>query len=230
MELWLDTCHLETIKAANRYGIIQGITTNPTILAKSPFDPEKTIQALLDIQDGPVAVQVNADEESSIISEAMQFQEVSDRIIVKVPVTQEGLAAIHRLSEEGIPTMATAIFHPNQALLAALAGANYAAPYLGRMFDEGIDGWSALQSMLNIYKQYSFSTKIIVAAIKSTEHITLCTEMGVQAMTVKRECFSELMTEHPLTMQWVRIFAQDWEDAKKRFPIQKNCKTNCGCS
>lgn len=218
MELWLDTSHLETIKKANRYGIIHGVTTNPSIIAKSQQDPAKLIPSLLSIQQGPVAVQVTADNSEEMIKEAKFLAEYSNRIIVKVPVTREGLAAIHSLSKLGISTMATALFHPNQAYLAALAGANYVAPYLGRMFDEGIDAWSVLQTMLSIYKQHPFKTKILVAALKSTEHITLCAEMGVHAITIKRESFEELLTEHPLTEQWVKIFAQDWEEVQNKFP------------
>lgn len=219
MELWLDTCHLDTIKKANRFGIIHGITTNPSIIAKSNQDPIKIITSLLEIQKGPVAVQVNAEEASEMIKEAKQLREMSERIIVKVPVSEEGLEAIHSLSQMGIATLATTLFHPNQALLAALAGADYIAPYLGRMFDEGIDAWSVLQSMITMYKQHSFKTKILVAALKSTEHIILCAEMGVHAITIKRESFSELMSEHPLTQQWIKIFAQDWEEIQKKYSL-----------
>ena len=218
MELWLDTSHLDTIKKAYRYGIIHGVTTNPSIIAKSHQDPALLIPSLLDIQKGPVAIQVTADEAEGMVHEAKCLYQMSSRIIIKIPVTQEGLAAIHILSAMGIATMATALFHPNQAYLAALAGASYVAPYLGRMFDEGIDAWSVLQTMLAIYRQHSFKTKILVAALKSTEHITLCAEMGVHAITIKKESFDELITEHPLTEQWVKIFAQDWEDVQKKYP------------
>lgn len=217
MELWLDTCDLETILEARQCGILHGVTTNPTLLAKTNQDPLKVIKSLLDAQSGPVAVQVTRENSEEMLLQARYWRSQSDRLIIKVPLTKEGLQVINGLSKEGIPTMATAIFHQNQALLAAWAGAQYIAPYLGRMFDAGIDAWETLRSMVNIYKKYPIKTKILVAAIKSTEHATLCAEMGLDAITVKKERFAELIEEHPLTLQWVKMFAQDWEEVEEKY-------------
>lgn len=225
MELWLDTCHLETIMMANQLGMAYGVTTNPTLLAKTNQDPAKVIEKLLEVQEGPVAVQVTSEDCDGMLQQAKHWRTRSDRLIIKVPITKEGLKAINELAQDGVPTMATSIFHQNQALLAALAKADYLAPYLGRMFDAGIDAWVTLKSMVTIFRQYSFKTKILVAAIKSTEHITLCAEMGVDAMTIKKERFSELIEEHHLTQQWIKMFAQDWEEVEEKYPSMKTYTT-----
>jgi TalC/MipB family fructose-6-phosphate aldolase len=217
MELWLDTCDLDAIAAANKFGVMYGVTTNPSILAKANQDPETIVAKLLEVQDGPITVQVTNEDASGIIQQAKEFYMRSDRIIVKVPATQQGLIAIRQLSQDGIDTMATALFHPNQALLAALAGAHYVAPYLGRMRDAGIDAYATLRSMMTIYKQYAFSTKILVAALRTLEQITVCAEIGVHAITLKLDVFAQLMQEHPLTMEAIDIFARDAQDTKERF-------------
>jgi len=139
MEVWVDTCDAKIITSACRYNFIYGVTTNPSILARSKESHEKVIKTLLEIQDGPIAIQITAEEADEIVKRALALHAFSDRIIVKVPAIEEGFIAIKRLSELGVTTMATAIFQPNQALIAALAGASYIAPYIGRMFDSGID-------------------------------------------------------------------------------------------
>lgn len=223
MEIWLDTCCVNTIKEANRFGIFFGITTNPSIIAKSNQDPEKIVTELLDIQDGPVAVQVTAENAEEMIFQAQALNAQSERIVVKVPATAEGLIAVKNLSREEIPTMLTAVFHPNQALLGALAGTDYIAPYLGRMVDGGIDAFTALQTMLKIYQNYSCKTKILAAALKNTDHITLCAEMGVQAITIKEERLQELLTENPSTIEACEIFNHDWKMTMSKFPSKSFC-------
>lgn len=216
MEIWLDTCDSRAITAASRLGIIHGVTTNPSILADSEEDPEKIIQAILDVQDGPVAVQVTADDCDEMVKRARSLHSFSDRIIIKIPVIRQGLIAIQTLSKEGVPTMATTVFQPNQALLAALAGAEYVAPYLGRMFDAGIDGYSALRSIKIIYQQYGFSTKILAAALKSPEHLTACAEMGIDAVTIKNSLFNQFIADDPDTIDSLKAFAEIWESREHR--------------
>jgi len=211
MEIWLDTCDSQAIKAANRFGLIYGITTNPSLLAGAHEDHERVISALLEEQDGPLAVQVTAEEADEMIKRGESLHAYSNRIIVKIPVTEEGLVAINALSKQEIPVMATAIFHPKQAWLAALAGAQYAAPYLGRMFDSGIDAYTSLQSIVKIYQTYGIQTKILAAALKTTDQVIACAEMGIDAVTLKHALFSQLVADDPLTSDSLRAFAEDWE-------------------
>lgn len=212
MEIWLDTCDSQAIAKANTYGIIYGVTTNPSLLGKVDQDPEKVINALLDVQDGPVAVQVTATNAEEIIQRALALHSFSGRILVKVPVTGQGLIAIRQLSEQNVPIMATAVFHTHQALLAAKAGAVYVAPYIGRMIVSGIDAFNTLMEIIRIYKVYNFSTKVIAAALQTIEQITACAEIGVPAVTIKVPLFAKLLADDPLTEDSLQAFASDWEN------------------
>lgn len=209
MEIWLDTCDVKVISNAYRLGICDGITTNPSILAATNENPHMVIQRLLDLQGGPVAAQVTADDAEEMVKEAMLLRSFSDRMIIKVPVIQEGLAAIKLLREEGVPIIATAVFQPNQALLAAIAGADYVAPYVCRMFDEGIDAYEALEAMISIYKKYSFKTKILAAALRTTDQITTCATLGVSAVTLKNSLFGEFVADDSATCKALRSFSDD---------------------
>lgn len=211
MEIWLDTCNSDTIATACRLGIIDGITTNPSILAAAKEAPEQVIHRLLDIQNGPVAVQVTTDDADEMVKEAIAWHNLSERIIIKIPVIQEGLAAIRTLTQEGVPIMATAVFQPNQALLAAIAGAAYVAPYVCRMFDEGIEAYEALETMAAIYRRYNFKTKILAAALRTTDQITACASMGLAAVTLKSSLFAELVADDKATCKALRAFSEDWQ-------------------
>jgi transaldolase len=213
MEIWLDTCEAEAIASANDFGIITGVTTNPSLLAEAREDPEKIIQAILDVQDGPVAVQITADESSEIIKRAHALRVFSDRIIIKIPVTQQGLIAMKSLSADQVPIMATTIFQVNQALLAALAGAEYIAPYVGRMLDAGIDAYESLRSMAAIYKRYAFNTKILAAALKTPEQIKACAEIGIEAVTLKPGLFNQFIAEDKNTLNSLKSFAEAWKES-----------------
>lgn len=213
MEIWLDSCNREIIKAACKFNIIYGITTNPSLIARTKERPEKIINDLLELQHGPVAIQVIAINSAEIIQQALALSAFSPRIIVKIPVTQEGLIAMKALSQDHIPVMATAIFQPNQALLASLAGAAYVAPYLGRMIDAGIEAHSSLQTMQTICNQYNFKTKIIAAAIKTPEQITACAEIGVKAITLKSALLDQFLCDDPYTLDALQAFSEDWESS-----------------
>lgn len=211
MEIWLDTCDSQVISHANRLGIIYGVTTNPSLLAAAKEDHDQVIHRLLDIQDGPLAVQVTAFDAEEMIRQAMALHSISDRIFVKIPVIQEGLVAIKALVQEGVSVMATAVFQPNQALLAAVAGADYVAPYLSRMFDEGIDAYVSLDTMAGIYKNYQFKTKILAAALRTTDQITTCASVGVSAVTLKSVLYSQFVANEQATLNSLRAFAEEWE-------------------
>lgn len=210
MEIWLDTCDIEIISKACRLGLLYGVTTNPSILAGSNENHEVVINRLLEIQDGPLAVQVTANRAEEMIKQAFALHSFSDRIIVKIPVVREGLIAMKTLVEEGVSIMATAVFHPNQALLAGLAGVDYIAPYICRMFDEGIDAYSSLETMVTIYKNYQFTTKILAAALRTVDQITTCASMGIPAVTLKSMLYSQFVADDKATLNSLNAFEEDW--------------------
>jgi TalC/MipB family fructose-6-phosphate aldolase len=213
MEIWLDTYDNQTITSACQLGILHGVTTNPSILANAKENHDKVIEKLLTLQNGPVAVQVTACRANEIVRQAKALQEISERIIVKIPVIQEGLAAIHMLFQQTtkMRIMATAVFTPNQALLAALAGADYVAPYFGRMLDEGLDALAILETMITIYKANGFKTKILAAALRTTDQITSCAALGIPAVTLKGKLYSEFVTNTQATLHSLREFAEQWD-------------------
>lgn len=210
MEFWLDTTNSEAVEKAARLGILAGITTNPSLLANDPRDTVEIIKCLLNIQEGPVAVQVLADDAETMILQGQKLYDLSERIIVKVPITQAGLEAIHQLSSDYIPTMATILFHPKQALMAAMAGANYIAPYISRIEKVGEDPWKILHSIKHIYKNYEIDTKILGASISSIEQMMKCAEMGIAAITLRDTLFNELVADDTLTLQGIKQFEAQW--------------------
>lgn len=220
MEIWMDTGDADAISAMRSYGIVYGVTTNPSILAKANDSPEKVINNLLEAQDGPVAVQVFSDEAEAMVREALALRAISDRIVVKVPVTQQGLMTIRQLNSKKIPVMATTVFQITQALSAALAGADYLAPYVSRMYNSGIDAIESLRIMQSMYDRYQFKTKLIGAALQSMEQVIACVEIGIAAMTLKDSVFQQFIADDPYTLESLEGFAVDWEKSKRKFVLK----------
>ncbi len=216
MELWLDTINFTLIENAHQQLTITGVTTNPSILSQAKDSPSKTIQQLLDIQPGFVAVQVTADTEQAMLDQAERLNQLSERIIIKVPVNQVGLRVIKQLSEKKIPTLATAIFETSQVYLSMLAGAQYAAPYLGRIEDVVPDISDVINSMLSGIKIRNSSLKLMAAAIKSKQHILNCLLQGVHAITLPEPAYKELMEDHSLTLKSLASFQKDWATYSKK--------------
>jgi TalC/MipB family fructose-6-phosphate aldolase len=212
MDIWLDTTNMRTVQKAVRFGLLSGVTTNPTLIAKAQHDLEEVLEDLLHYQEGPVAVQVVADEASQMLQQGQTLYSLSNRLIIKVPVTENGLEAIHLLSRQGIPTMATAVYHPHQVLMASLAGANFAAPYLGRIKKEGSDPWDLLKKSVHLLQMYHLETKILGASLLDVEYVMQCAEIGIYGVTVKDELFDELIESSPLTLKNVKEFANDWKN------------------
>jgi transaldolase len=215
MQIWLDTAELPLIEKAAKMGILYGVTTNPSIAAQSKLPLEDLIEGLLKIQKGPLAVQVTANDALTMIRQAEALHQFSGRIIVKIPVTEDGLMAIHALSGK-IPTMATAVFDVNQALLSAKAGASYIAPYYSRICEAEINGIDAIREMLGLLRRYSFLSQLLAASLRSPEQIKELAEMGAHAVTLKEDVFQSLIENNPLTVQSVNRFSQDWDKAKSR--------------
>lgn len=214
MEIWLDTIDFETIKHAKNMGILHGVTTNPSLLAKAA-EPFETIESLLKLQDGPVAVQVLAQDAEKMIEEGIKWHRLSHRIIVKVPLIQEGLIAIKELSQQNISTMGTIIYHSHQALLAVSAGAKYIAPYLSHLLRLDADGITHLHTMRKVIHQYGFDSKVLVASIHTLEQISICMESGMHAITLKKDLFDEFTQDHEMTLERVEFFAKEWESKQE---------------
>lgn len=207
MKLWLDTVDLNAIKEAEKIGILHGVTTNPVLLAEAKKRPEEIIPALLTHQKGPVAIQVSSKETAEMIRQGKKLHAISPRIIIKVPVTREGLEVITELSKEGIPTMGTVLFQPLQALTASIAGTRYVAPYISHIENGGKDPWEILQSMQRILSHTENRTDILAASIKSLSYLQRCAELGVSHITVKTPLFYELVETLPEARSWVDKFA-----------------------
>lgn len=216
MEIWLDTIDFDLIKKAKNMGILYGITTNPSIVSKSNFPLEELLKKLLVEQNGPVTVQVTSDQASQMIHQGEALFSFSNRILIKVPVTGEGLHAIHAFSLKGIPTMATAVFDQNQILLATKAGASYIAPYFSRICENDIEGIETVKAMMRMLTRYNFSSKIIAASLRTAEQIKECAEIGIHAVTLNEKVFESFLEDHPMTKQALQRFSRDWEEAPAR--------------
>lgn len=211
MDIWLDTTTIRIIQKAVRFGLLAGVTTNPTMIAQAQRSLEEIIEDLLHYQEEPVTVQVVGTEIEEMVQQGQSLHSLSNRLIIKVPLTKNGLEAIHLLSRQGIPTMATVIFHPRQALMAALAGADYVAPYLGRLEMLGGNPWTFLKSLVHIFQNYRLKTKILGASLQSVDHVLQCAEAGIYGVTVKDELFEKLIETDSFTLKGVEQFALDWQ-------------------
>lgn len=211
MKIWLDTANIQAIEKAHQMGLLFGVTTNPSIVAASGRDFLDLLGQLLSLQNGPVTAQVVADTTAEMVDQARMLHSFSSRLVIKIPATEMGFEAIHTLTKEGISTMATVIFKPHQALLAALAGADYVAPYINRMANAGIDPEKALASMTQMFRQHGLKTKILGASIKTIEQVIMCAEMGIHGVTLSDEMFNKLIADEPLTSHAVQQFAENWK-------------------
>lgn len=210
MEIWLDTANVDYVSYVNDLGILQGVTTNPTILSQSKICPQELIGRLLEVQKGTVAIQVLSNDVNEMCKQAKLLSAISDRILVKIPVTQNGLRAIYALNQEGIPTLATAIFELHQALLAFKAGANYLAPYLGRIADTGKNPIEVLSQMHLMKLNYGFDGKLMGAGIRELATAIACVEMGISAITLSENIFKEFVEDYQHTLLALDKFSEDW--------------------
>ena len=211
MDIWLDTTATPLIQYAFKLGILSGVTTNPSIIANSNKSPEEIIESLLHYQEGPITVQVVAEDVMDMVQQGQNLHAISNRIIIKVPATKNGLEAIRLLSRQGISTMATVIFTARQALMASLVGADYVALYINRIEQSGNDPWIILSSIIQMYDNYKIKTKILGASICSVEQVTKCAELGIYGVTLKDGIFQQLIADHPLTTECVSNFNEDWK-------------------
>ncbi|AVV08155.1 fructose-6-phosphate aldolase [Listeria monocytogenes] len=214
MRFFIDTANVEEIKKANRMGFISGVTTNPSLVAKEGRDFNEVIQEITSIVDGPISGEVVSLEADEMIAEGRVIAKIHPNMVVKIPMTGEGLAAVKVLTEEGIKTNVTLVFSATQALLAARAGATYVSPFLGRLDDIGDDGLVLIRDIADIFEIHGIPTEIISASVRHPIHVIECAKAGADIATVPFKVF-EQMLKHPLTDSGIDKFLADWEAVKK---------------
>ena len=211
MKFFIDTANVDDIRKANDMGVICGVTTNPSLIAKEGRDFNEVIKEITSIVDGPISGEVKATtvDAEGMIKEGREIAAIHPNMIVKIPMTVEGLKAVKVLSAEGIKTNVTLIFSANQALLAARAGATYVSPFLGRLDDISSPGIELIEDIVQIFSNYDINTEIIAASIRNTVHVTECALAGADIATVPYAVI-EQMTKHPLTDQGIVKFQEDY--------------------
>ena len=212
MKFFIDTANVEDIKKANDMGVICGVTTNPSLIAKEGKNFNDVIKEITSIVDGPISGEVKATtiKAEDMIVEAREIAKIHKNMVVKIPMTVEGLKAVKILSKEGIKTNVTLIFSANQALLAARAGATYVSPFLGRLDDISTDGLELIRTIADIFATHDIDTEIISASVRHPMHVTECALAGADIATVPYNVI-EQMTKHPLTEQGIEKFKKDYE-------------------
>lgn len=215
MEIFIDTANIEEIKKASRLGIISGVTTNPSLIAKEGRNFQEVVKEICEIVNGPISAEVISVEAEGMVAEAVELVKIHPNIVIKIPMTAEGLAAVKVLSTKKIKTNVTLVFSANQALLASLAGASYVSPFVGRLDDIGQDGIELIREIVEIYENYAFETKIIAASIRHPIHVTEAAKVGAHISTVPFKIIMQ-MTKHSLTDLGIEKFLADWETVKNK--------------
>lgn len=213
MKFFIDTANIDEIKEVASWGILDGVTTNPSLIAKEGRVFEEVIKEISSIVDGPISAEVISVEAEGMLEEARELAKIHENIVIKLPMTKEGLKACSVLTSEGIKTNVTLIFSTNQALLAAKAGATYVSPFLGRVDDIGTDGMELVAQIAEIFYNYGIETEIIAASVRHPLHVTQIAETGADIATIPYRVF-EQMLKHPLTDIGIERFLKDWEGVK----------------
>jgi transaldolase len=210
MKFFIDTANLEEIKKANELGLLDGVTTNPTLAAKEGRDFEELIKEICKTVDGPVSAEVISLEAGAMVKEARKLARLADNIAVKIPMIPEGIKATKILSRENITTNVTLVFSPLQALIAAKAGATFVSPFIGRLDDISSIGMGIVEDIVTIYENYGFETEVIVASIRNPVHVLDAALIGAHIATIPFKVLIQL-TEHPLTKIGLDRFLADWK-------------------
>lgn len=209
MKFFLDTANLDAIKKAVALGMCDGVTTNPTLIAKEMKGHAQAIAEIAKVVKGPISVEGNAESAEEIIKEAEEFAKWAPNVVIKVPMTKEGLKAVRALEKKGVHTNVTLVFSASQALLAAKAGASYVSPFIGRLDDISEDGMQLVRDIKQIYSNYGFKTQLIVASIRSPPHVVESAKIGADIATIPADVF-EKMWGHPLTDKGIKAFKEDY--------------------
>ncbi|MNR86832.1 Transaldolase [compost metagenome] len=209
MKFFLDTANLDEIREAASWGQVDGVTTNPSLIAKEGRDFRQVIEEICTIVDGPISAEAVSPDAEGMIREGLGFAKWHRNVIVKLPMTIEGLKACKALTEEGIKTNVTLVFSANQALLAARAGATYVSPFVGRLDDEGQDGMALIAEIVEVFTNYDFDTQILVASVRHPMHVTEAAKLGADVATMPFKIMKQLY-HHPLTDVGIEKFMADW--------------------
>ena len=217
MKIFLDTANLAAIKMYNDMGLVDGITTNPSLLAKEGGDPQKTMEEIVRIVKGDVSLEVLSTEMSGMLEEGRRLRKYGNNVVVKCPLTPEGLKACKMLTSEGIPVNVTLCFSVNQAILAAKAGAKYVSPFIVRLDDNGQDGINLIREIHQVFQNYKFSTQLLVASVRHPIHVVEAAKIGAEVVTLPPDVLGKML-KHPLTDVGLKNFLADWEKLKKENP------------
>lgn len=210
MKLFIDTANIDEIKEINEWGVICGVTTNPSLIAKEGRDFKEVVKEIANIVDGPISAEVISLDKEGMLKEARELVKIHPNIVIKIPMTKEGLKAVKVLSEEKIKTNVTLIFSANQALLAAKAGATYVSPFVGRLDDIGNEGVNIIEDIVQIFNIHNIDTEIIAASIRHPIHVLDAAKAGAHISTIPYKVFIQLLA-HPLTDIGIEKFLKDWD-------------------
>lgn len=217
MKIFLDTANLESIRKYSDMGLVDGITTNPTLLSKEKGNPAEIMRQIVKIVKGPVSLEVVATTTAEMIDEAHRLKKYGPNVVVKIPMIPDGMKAVKKLKEEGIQTNVTLIFSANQAILAAKAGAAYVSPFIGRLDDAGQEGMTVIREIVQIFKNYQFDTSVLVASVRHPLHVIDAGKIGAHIVTLPPDILGKMLG-HPLTDNGLAAFLRDWEKVKRENP------------
>lgn len=209
MKFFLDTANVDEIKRINELGLVDGVTTNPTIIAKEGRDFEEVIKEICSLVDGPVSAEVTGSQAEEMIAEAEVLAKWARNVVVKIPMTEQGLKAVNTLSKKGIKTNVTLVFTVAQGLMTAKAGATYISPFLGRLDDIGTDSMALIKNLRKVLDNYGYKAEIISASVRGLEHVEKVAELGADIATIPGNLFPKLWS-HPLTDKGIEQFEKDW--------------------
>lgn len=213
MKLFIDTANVDEIKEIAEWGVVDGVTTNPSLIAKEKRDFKEVVTEITGIVDGPISAEVVSLKHDEMVEEAKELAKIHKNIIIKVPMTEEGLIAVKELHAMGIKTNVTLVFTSTQALLAAKAGASYVSPFLGRLDDISTDGLNLIEEIMDIFDNYDYDTEVIAASVRHPMHVVECARLGCDIATVPYKVFKQML-HHPLTDSGIERFLKDWESVK----------------
>jgi transaldolase len=215
MKIFIDTANIEQIREVNSWGILDGVTTNPSLVAKEGCDFKTRLNEICSVVDGPISAEAVSMEAEGMVKEARELSKMHKNIIVKIPMIAEGLKAVKILSKEGIKTNVTLVFSPNQALLAAKAGATYVSPFVGRLDDISHNGMDLVEDIVTIFDNYGFKTQVIAASIRHPVHVTEAALAGAHVATIPYDVLKKML-KHNLTDEGIQKFLKDWEKVPKK--------------
>lgn len=215
MKFFIDTADIGEIRIANQRGWVDGVTTNPSLIAKSGKVFKDVIKEICQEVRGPVSAEVISLKADEMFAEGRDLAKIADNVVVKVPMTEDGMIAVRRFTAEGIKTNVTLVFNPLQALLAAKAGATMVSPFVGRLDDIGQDGMMMVSQTIQIFQNYEFPTEVLVASVRHTGHLLTAADMGADIATMPLKVMQQ-MTHHPLTDKGIKMFLDDWNKANQK--------------